>query len=158
VFYAKIYNMNTKEKGDIAEYAVVAEALKRGFNVLIPIGDRLPYDLVIERNGKFIRIQVKWAWKDNSKDSGENSYAVSTRKSHTNSKGSIYSRYDSDAFDFLIAYIEERNLFYVMPISFYLSRKSSIHLNPEPKKYGRIPDSEEYNGAWELINTFDIGR
>ena len=91
--------MNTKEKGDIAEYAVVAEALKRGFNVLIPIGDRLP-------------------------------------------------------FDFLIAYIEERNLFYVMPISFYLSRKSSIHLNPEPKKYGRTPDSEKYNEAWALINAF----
>ncbi|MCB0551142.1 MAG: hypothetical protein KDD19_26465, partial [Phaeodactylibacter sp.] len=38
--------MDTKLKGDIAEQALVLNALKRGWGVLTPVGDRLPYDLV----------------------------------------------------------------------------------------------------------------
>ena len=54
--------MDTKLKADIAESTVITELLKRGFNVLKPIGDRLPYDLAIDINGKLLRIQVKSAW------------------------------------------------------------------------------------------------
>lgn len=48
--------MDTKLKADIAESAVVTELLKRGFKVLKPIGDRLPYDLAIDSNEKLLRI------------------------------------------------------------------------------------------------------
>ncbi|MFH1354874.1 MAG: group I intron-associated PD-(D/E)XK endonuclease [Candidatus Omnitrophota bacterium] len=51
--------MDTKLKADIAESAVITELLKRGFRVLKPIGDRLPYDLAIDQNGKLLRIQVR---------------------------------------------------------------------------------------------------
>ncbi|MBU0709496.1 MAG: endonuclease, partial [Candidatus Omnitrophica bacterium] len=54
--------MDTKLKADIAESAVITQLLKKGFRVLKPIGDRLPYDLAIDRNGKLLRIQVKSAW------------------------------------------------------------------------------------------------
>lgn len=42
--------MTTKKKGDVAEQAVILEGLKRGWGVLTPIGDRLPYDLVFDIN------------------------------------------------------------------------------------------------------------
>lgn len=54
----KIFKMDTKLKADIAESSVITELLKRGFNVLKPAGDRLPYDLAVDINGKLIRIQV----------------------------------------------------------------------------------------------------
>jgi len=54
--------MDTKLKADIAESAVMTELLKRGFKVLKPIGDRLPYDLAVDVNGKLVKIQVKSAW------------------------------------------------------------------------------------------------
>lgn len=38
--------MDTKLRGDIAEQASILHALKQGWGVLRPIGDRLPYDLV----------------------------------------------------------------------------------------------------------------
>ena len=41
--------MDTNLKGDIAEQAVILECLKRDYNVSVPIGDRLPYDLIIEK-------------------------------------------------------------------------------------------------------------
>jgi hypothetical protein len=39
--------MDTKMNGDIAEIEVQLKALQLGWDVLIPVGDRLPYDLVI---------------------------------------------------------------------------------------------------------------
>ncbi|MEM9162725.1 MAG: group I intron-associated PD-(D/E)XK endonuclease, partial [Cyanobacteria bacterium P01_F01_bin.4] len=54
--------MSTKLKGDIAEQSAILHALKRGWGVLQPVGDRLPYDLVFDVDGEFCKIQVKAAW------------------------------------------------------------------------------------------------
>ncbi len=54
--------MDTKLKADIAESAVITELLKRGFKVLRPVGDRLPYDLAIDIEGRLIKIHVKSTW------------------------------------------------------------------------------------------------
>ena len=56
--------MDTKLKGDIAEQAVVLYALKQGWGVLKPVGDRLPYDLALDISGSVLTIQVKSAWFD----------------------------------------------------------------------------------------------
>lgn len=48
--------MSTKLKGDIAEQAAVLEALRRGWGVLRPIGDRHPYDLVFDVGGVLARV------------------------------------------------------------------------------------------------------
>ena len=40
--------MDTKLRGDIAEQAAVLQAMKRGWGVLRPVGDRLPYNLVFD--------------------------------------------------------------------------------------------------------------
>lgn len=49
--------------------------IEHGFNVLIPMGNHQKYDIVVEKNGKFIRIQVKHATED---DEGR-SFRVKTR-------------------------------------------------------------------------------
>ena len=41
--------MDTKIKADIAESAVVTELLKHGVDVLVPYGDRLPYDVMVRK-------------------------------------------------------------------------------------------------------------
>jgi len=51
--------VGTKDIGDIAEAVVTAELMKRGKKVLKPIGDNARYDLVIDEDGFFKRIQVK---------------------------------------------------------------------------------------------------
>jgi len=49
----------TKQKGEISEAVILAEFMKLGFAVLQPFGDNQPYDLVVEKDGKFFRIQCK---------------------------------------------------------------------------------------------------
>lgn len=137
---------DTKLTGDIAEQATILQALKKGWNILKPIGDRLPYDMVFEINGKFCKIQVKAAWFENR----SGNYIVDTRRSKTNRKESIKSKYQNFDFDFAIAYLIELDIFYIFPIKTFLSYGSEIAL-VEHQKRQRKPKSADFRNAWELI-------
>lgn len=50
---------NSKDIGENSEAQVLAALLKKGKTVLKPFGDNQRYDLVIDENGEFIRIQCK---------------------------------------------------------------------------------------------------
>ena len=52
--------MHKKTKGSIAELAVAAELVKEGWHILVPYGENTRYDLVAEKDGRFVRIQVKY--------------------------------------------------------------------------------------------------
>ena len=136
----------TKLKGDIAEQAVTLKALKQGWEVLKPLGDRLPYDLVFDVNGVLVKIQVKYAWFNEGKEN----YVVDNRRTKTNRKEMKRSLYCTDDFDFAILYIEDLDVFYVMPVDFFTSYGSEIHL-VETAKRQRKPKSFAFRETWELI-------
>jgi hypothetical protein len=48
-----------KDKGEMTEAIVLAELAKRGYPVLLPFGDNQRYDFVVERDGRFVRLQCK---------------------------------------------------------------------------------------------------
>jgi hypothetical protein len=54
--------MNSKQRGDITVAKILAICLTKGWHVLLPFGDTLRYDLVLERQGIFERIQCKTGW------------------------------------------------------------------------------------------------
>ena len=138
--------MDTKLKGDIAEQAVVLAALRKGWGALQPVGDRLPYDLVLDINGQLLKIQIKSAWWDQSK----NNYVVDNRRTKTNRRRMIRSNYASEDFDFAIIYIDKLEVFYVMPAEVFRSYGSEIHLVEEEKRQ-RKPRSAVYREAWNLL-------
>jgi hypothetical protein len=53
--------LNPSQIGDITELKCQVYLIEQGWNVLTPIGNHQKYDLVIEKNGKFYKIQVKHA-------------------------------------------------------------------------------------------------
>ncbi|WP_414753290.1 group I intron-associated PD-(D/E)XK endonuclease [Anabaena sp. CCY 9910] len=138
--------MDTKLKGDIAEQAVILHALKRGWGVLRPVGDRLPYDLVLDIQGTLIKIQVKYAWLDES----SGNYVVDNRRTKTNRRLMQREAYKPSDFDFALVYIEKLDLFYVFPVDVFIGYGSEIHL-VETEKRQRKPRSAKYREAWELI-------
>lgn len=138
--------MITKLKGDIAEQATILHALKRGWGVLKPIGDRLPYDLVFDVEGCFVKIQVKSAWFDE----GRNNYVVDNRRTKTNRRVMLREKYHQTDFDFALVYLEDSDLFYVFPIEVFIGYASEIHM-VEANKRQRKAGSAKYRGAWELI-------
>ena len=138
--------MDTKLKGDIAEQAAILHALKRGWGVLKPVGDRLPYDLVFDVEGTLIKIQVKYAWFD--EPSGN--YVVDNRRTKTNRRNMVREAYKQSDFEFALVYIEKLDLFYVFPVYLFIGYGSEIHL-VEAEKRQRKPRSAEYRDAWDLI-------
>ena len=140
---------NTKLKGDIAEQAIVLSSLKNGWEVLRPIGDRMPYDLVLDVNSVLVKIQVKAAWYDSSRDN----YVVDNRRTKTNRKQMLRSRYTTDDFDFAIIYIDELQVCYIIPVDIFIDYGSEIHL-VEATKRQRKPRSFEFREAWHLISNW----
>ncbi len=138
--------MDTKLKGDIAEQAVVLYALKQGWGVLKPVGDRLPYDLALDILGSILTIQVKSAWFDTKRQN----YVVDSRRTKTNRRVMIRENYKVEDFDFAVIFIEELDVFYVMPSDVFISYGSEIHL-VEAVKRQRKPKSGDYRNAWNLI-------
>jgi len=138
--------MGTKLKGDIAEQAAIIQALKHGWGVLRPIGDRLSYDMVFDVEGLLLKIQVKSAWF--SEKTGN--YVVDNRRTKTNRRNMIRTPYGKTDFDFALAYIEELDIFYVFPVGVFINYGSEIHL-VEVSKRQRKPSSSEYRDAWHLI-------
>ena len=53
--------LNPSQIGQITELKCQTWLIEQGWNVLLPVGNYLKYDLVIEKKGKFYRIQCKHA-------------------------------------------------------------------------------------------------
>jgi len=138
--------MLTKQKGTIAEQAVILAALQRNWGVAVPVGDFLPYDLIFDVNGHLLKIQVKSAWYDATKQN----YVVDNRRTKTNRREMLRSPYDDEDFDFAILYIDTLSVFYVMPNAVFNSYGSEIHL-VEGEKRQRKPKSYAYREAWGLL-------
>jgi hypothetical protein len=138
--------VDTKLKGDIAEQATILQALERGWGVLKPIGDRLPYDLVFDIQGTLIKVQVKCAWFD----SVRGNYVVDNRRCKTNRRHMVKDVYSTEDFDFALVYIPGLSLFYVFPVNVFIGYGSEIHL-VETDKRQRKPRSTAYRDAWNLI-------
>jgi PD-(D/E)XK endonuclease len=143
---AILNSVDTKLKGDIAEQAAILQALKRGWGVLRPIGDRLPYDLVFDIGPGLVKIQVKSAWFDGP----SGNYVVDTRRTKTNRRQMRRDVYQIADFDLALLYIDDLDLFYVLPAAVFISYGSEIHL-VEAEKRQRPPRSALYREAWHLI-------
>jgi PD-(D/E)XK endonuclease len=138
--------MDTKLKGDIAEQAVVLQALRWGWGVLRPVGDRLPYDLVLDLGPQLVKIQVKAAWLDQPSQN----YVVDNRRTKTNRRQMIRAPYHATDFDFAIVYIDALTVFYIFPAAIFIDYGSEIHL-VEAEKRQRKPRSATYRDRWDLI-------
>lgn len=145
--------LDTKLRGDIAEQAAVLHALKHGWGVLKPVGDRLAYDLVFDVCGVLIKVKVKYAWWD--EPSGN--YIVDNRRTKTNRRLMIREGYKNSDFEFALAYIEQLDLFYIFPVDIFIGYGSEIHL-VEANKRQRKPRSANYRDAWELILQWAIQK
>ena len=93
--------ISTKLKGDLAVGMAIAYYISIGYEVLLPIGDKRDYDIVIEKNGNFESVQVKYAGLYPSKN---NKCCVGLRITGGNQSFKTTKKYSNDAFDYLFVY------------------------------------------------------
>ena len=139
-------DMSTKLKGDIAEQAVSLKALELGWEVLRPLGDRLPYDLAFDVEGHLAKIQVKAAYFETK----SGNYVVDSRRTKTYRRVMVRARYAQTDFDFAICYLDDLRVFYVFPVEVFMSYASGISL-VERESRQRTARSLPYREAWQQI-------
>jgi hypothetical protein len=119
---------NSKAIGDIAQSQLLAALLRRGQKVLIPFGDNSRYDLVVEENGRFTRIQCKTG-KINR---GAVVFAVASSQYHRGGKRQSYQG-QVDAFG---VFCPDNQRTYIIPIGdLPLVREAKLRLTP-PRNSG----------------------
>jgi len=120
-----------KRSGEIAEATFLAKASGLGFGVARPWGDSERYDFILDSGYDLWRVQLKSTVR-----LAESRYQVKA-----GGCSAVYTRSD---IDFLVAYIIPENLWYVVPIAAFASRKG---LGFYPYGEGKH-EFEKYRGAW----------
>ena len=93
---------NSKQKGSLAVSQCIAKLYKLGYEILLPIGDRNPYDLVFDDGKKLYKVQVKFAGK-----TARGKHKAGLRITGGNQSFNYAKKYADDAFDYLFVYTED---------------------------------------------------
>ena len=122
-----------KERGEWAELCFMARAADRGLNVSRPHGDSASYDVGVEQNGRFLRIQVK-------------STTFCRKGSYTsNITGPKHERYARGKVDFFAVYLVPVDVWYIIPFDVV---EGNLSLNLTPRKGHKFA---QYMEGWNLV-------
>ena len=114
--------ITTDQKGNIAETAITAAAVRLGVDVYRPIGEGPRYDLIFDVCSRLLRVQCKW--------SARNGDVVVVRcySSRRIAGGGVVSRVYTEAeIDVLAAYCDELDTCYLLPRELWSGRRH-LHL------------------------------
>ena len=98
--------MNVNEKGFIAETKVILRATELGYMVSRPLRDDCRYDLILDKDGKLKRVQVKYAGSKPCKSKGAIPVVLTK---NNKKKGAEYKerKYSADEVDAIVAYFPD---------------------------------------------------
>lgn len=120
-------DMNTKMKGDLAVAQAIQYYMSNGYEVSLPIGDKRPYDIIIEIDGLLQRVQIKYA----GFYTGIGQHKAALRITGGNRSSNNAKTYDKKDFDILFIFTANGRKF-SLP---WKDVKSKNEINIEHSKY-----------------------
>jgi hypothetical protein len=138
--------LTSDRKGNIAETAIVAAAVKLGIDVYRPVGEGGRYDMIFDFAERLWRVQCKWAPRQ------EDVVVLRCYSSRRNRDGLMRRTYVAGEFDAFAAYCPHNDTCYFMPYELYEGR-TQVHLRLEPSKNNQrsgIHWAKEYEFAATL--------
>jgi prevent-host-death family protein len=130
--YEHTFVHDTNHKGNVAEAAIAAAAVKLGIEVLRPQLEHGRYDLVFEIGSRFHRIQCKWARLERN---GSVIYVQLAGSRHTPA-GYVRTTYSADEIDAVAVWCDELNECYLLPIDLVAGRVA-VHLRLAAPRNGQ---------------------
>jgi DNA-binding CsgD family transcriptional regulator len=128
--------------GDRSMAQILAAFLRADMKVLMPFGDRFRYDLVVDEDGKFIRVQCKTA-----RFRGD-SFEFACRSTNWNTGKS--SSYGGQCEVFAV-YLRENNKVYIFRVDACPSASCCARLVECPQKNVRMADRHEFQLEKSLL-------
>jgi hypothetical protein len=116
--------LTSKQVGNITEVEVTLAFLKLGYTVLQPYGDCNRYDLVVEINNAFYRIQCKAA-----SQATDSYFVFNCRSTHKSGGKIIHHKYSKDEIDFFATCYNDN--VYLVPVELCGAQKKLRLLKPK---------------------------
>lgn len=119
-------NLPSQKKGIITELQVATYLINLGYNVSQPFSQDSKYDLIVDVNGKLLRLQVKTA-----RQISENSITFNCRSTTSNVRNCQSRRYSENDIDYFATYWD--NKVYLVPVR-ECSTSKSLHMERTNRK------------------------
>lgn len=105
---------NHKAIGEMSEAYIIAKLIEVGYNVSIPYGDSIRYNLVIEdENGRFSRVQCKTGWLNKT----QSVIKFATASSYNSTmKNKVWKHYRGQC-DYFAVYCPETRGVYLLAVN-----------------------------------------
>jgi hypothetical protein len=132
-------DLNSKQRGELAEMMFMVKVARKGFATAKPYGDSRRYDFVLDVGTRLWRVQVK-----SSSAEQYGSYLVNLQR---NANGEAVP-YDPSEIDFVVAYVTPCDAWFVIPVEAIAGQQSAkmcLRGNPRSGKMGK------YWEAWGLM-------
>ena len=141
----EMHRENSKAVGERTEGMIIAALLQAGQVVLMPFGDNQRYDLVIDVNGRFIRIQCKTARYPNRGDSTVLSFETSSSQTHRG-RGRQHYRGQIEYFG---VYSPDCERCFLVPVDEVGRQNATLRLRggQQPSK-ARYADTYDLKSSW----------
>jgi hypothetical protein len=124
--------LTTDQKGNVAETAITAAAVKLGAEVYRPIGEGQRYDLIFDVQSRLLRVQCKWSTRY------DDILVVRCYSTRRIAGGKIVSRrYTETEIDAVAVYCDDLDRCYLLPVDLWSGRRQ-IHLRLSPTKNNQL--------------------
>ena len=114
--------LTTDQKGNIAEAAITAAAIKLGVDVYRPLVEGARYDLIFDIGARLLRVQCKWAARHGD---------ILIIRCYSSRRGVggriVCRRYTNDEVDAFAAYSDDTDRCYLLPVPLWADRRQ-LHL------------------------------
>ena len=122
--------LSSKQKGNLTELQCLTAFYEQGCHVSLPYGENSRYDMIVDVNGKLLKVQVKTA---SLRKEDENAIEFSCRSTRVNSQGTISNKYTPDEIDYFATFW--KGVCYLIPVTECSVSKT---LRFAPPKSGQI--------------------
>jgi hypothetical protein len=112
--------LTTDQKGNIAEAAIVATAVKLGIDVYRPVGEGGRYDMIFEVDEHLIRVQCKWAPRHGDV------VVLRCYSCRRNRDGLVRRKYVAGEIDAFAAYCPDTDSCYFLPFELFSGRSQVL--------------------------------
>ena len=119
---------HTKNKGDLGVFHAKVDLVEKGYGVLMPLTEHESFDLVAYRDGRFLRIQVKY------RAAVDGIISVPFKSSWADRHGVHTLRMDKSSVDLVCVYCPDtRRCYYIDP----RRHNGSVNLRLTPTRNGQ---------------------
>lgn len=132
---------SAQRKGDVAEFAFLARAIRFGLNLCKPLNSNCRYDVLVDAAGRYSRVQIKSGWAGPKRSA----YVVRIVRRRA---GYATTLYRSTEADFFAAYVAAQDAWYIVPYRAVVKRTQLTFYPHRPRSRGRL---EKYREAWDLF-------